>query len=87
MHYINGTNLNNKTLHYKNILFIRPVDNKWEVEYEIYFNPHANPKQLMDKKTFSNFDEALDWSKNYLQDNYINDGESFTFDEYVNYLP
>lgn len=59
---------------YKNLLYIRPINNKYEVEYESYFNPHANPKQLMDKKIFDSLDEAMDWSNKYLHENYF-DGE------------
>lgn len=64
-----------KTLQYKNLLFVRPVNNKWEVEYESYFNPHANPKQLMDTKTFDSLGDAAEWSRNYIQENYLDEGE------------
>ena len=60
-------------MRYKNSLCIRPANGRWEVEYESYFNPHANPKQLMDIKLFDTFEEAFDWSKKYLQDKYGDD--------------
>lgn len=36
-----------------------PSQNTWEVKYEVYFNPHTQPPQLMDTKTFSNFLDAF----------------------------
>lgn len=69
----------NKSLNYKNILFIRPCENNWAVEYETYFNPHATPKQLMDTKTFNTFEDAFAWSNNYLHDNYLNEDDDFVF--------
>ena len=37
---------------------VKFVNNKWSVEYESYFNPHAKPYQLMDKKEFISASEA-----------------------------
>lgn len=67
----------NKTLSYKNLLYITPIKDKWEVKYEVYFNPHATPKQLMDIKIFDTFDEAFNWSNKYLADNFIGDDDGF----------
>jgi hypothetical protein len=36
-----------------NLLTINKEDDGWIVEYESYFNPHANPKSLFDKKRFT----------------------------------
>lgn len=65
----------NKTLNYKNLLFITLIKDKWEVKYESYFNPHATPKQLMDVKIFDTFDEAFNWSSNYIKNNYLEEDE------------
>ena len=43
---------------YRDLVFLKKEKDQWVVEYETYFNPHANPKFLFDKKCFSNAVEA-----------------------------
>ena len=43
---------------YQDKLSIKFNGDDWEVKYE-YFNPHANPKSLKEKKIFSNMVEAI----------------------------
>lgn len=38
------------------------VDNaQYEIIYESYFNPHANPKSLYDKKSFNDVEDMVDF--------------------------
>ena len=45
-------------VNYQDKLSIQFNETDWEVKYE-YFNPHANPKSLKEKKIFSNMVEAI----------------------------
>jgi len=38
---------------------IRKDGDTWKVRYESYFNPHANPKSLMDVKYFTDLNDAV----------------------------
>lgn len=47
---------------YKGLIYLRCLDSEaWEVEYESYFNPHANPKQLFDKAIFTTCSDAVNF--------------------------
>lgn len=47
---------------YKGLIYLRCLDSQaWEVEYESYFNPHANPKQLFDKVIFTTCSDAVNF--------------------------
>lgn len=52
---------------YKNLIYIRnQLDGTFVVEYESYFNPHADPKQLMDQKKFDSVDEVVTFFLDYI---------------------
>ncbi len=49
------------TVSYKNLVSLSKNRDKYLVEYESYFNPHANPKQLMDQKLFDSAEGAVNY--------------------------
>ena len=54
---------------YKGLIYLRCLDNEvWEVEYESYFNPHANPKQFFDKVSFTSCLDAVNFFTSKLKE-------------------
>lgn len=43
----------------ENKLFFNDEENMFEVHHEVYFNPHADPKSLIDIKKFFTYSEAV----------------------------
>ena len=57
----------NSGFSFRDIISVNYVDNCWEVEYESYFNPHANPKQLKDIKNFDNASEMITFVLDFIK--------------------
>ena len=53
---------------FKDLISFKKNNEKWEVEYESYFNPHANPKQLKDIKKFDNVPEMVIFMLNFIKE-------------------
>jgi hypothetical protein len=52
---------------YSNCITVKCIEeNMWKVEYEEYFNPHGNPKQLMGYKLFNNSLDVANFFLNYV---------------------
>jgi len=47
---------------------IESSDERWVIEYESYFNPHAKPYSLKDKKVFDNALDAAKFFCSYIQE-------------------
>lgn len=59
----NGVN----EFYFKDLISFKKNNEKWEVEYESYFNPHANPKQLKDIKNFDNASEMITFVLDFIK--------------------
>jgi len=55
---------------FKDIISFKKINNYYEVEYESYYNPHANPKQLKDIKKFDNVPEMVTFMLNFLKERF-----------------
>ena len=55
---------------FKDIISFKKINNYYEVEYESYYNPHANPKQLKDIKKFDNVPEMVIFMLNFLKERF-----------------
>ena len=52
---------------YKDLISIRnQLDGTYVVVYEVYFNPHTDPKQLMDQKKFDTTEEVVTFFLDYI---------------------
>jgi hypothetical protein len=60
--------------HGENKLFFDDEENVFEVHHEVYFNPHSNPKSLIDIKKFSTASQAIIYFTNIVKK--LNSNES-----------